>query len=384
MSGLAVGMAIVLTAFSLKLWRRLQEFIALGRPGPTGAVLTSTPFVSLIVPARNEARVIEGCVRALLAQDYPAFEVIAVDDNSTDETPTILARIAAEDSRLRVVSAPPLPSGWMGKCHALWSGTQHARAKDEAGGWLLFVDADTFALPGLVRGAVAYALARRLVMLSPLPGQDLVSLAERVIQPVVFAMLQLFLPPGRANDPNDRLGHVSGQCLAIRADVYFEIGGHSHPIVRNAISEDTALGQVFKDARLPYEIVDGRLLVRTHMYTNFYEIWNGWAKNFFPGMRERGWLIPFAVFSSLVVIVYFSVVFFFPQPGWVWWLNAAMVGWLAVFLTGMRVVVGRFLDEPLTYVPTWPVGLIVVGGISLASWLRSVTRRGSVWKGRRY
>src|SRR5438128_401368 len=121
----------------------------------------SSPRVSVVVPARNEELAIGDCVRSLLAQRYSNFEVLALDDRSTDRTPEILGEIAAADPRLRVLSGEPLPAGWVGKC---WAAQQAARVAD--GDWLLFVDADTRHQPCALASAVAFAERNRADLLS--------------------------------------------------------------------------------------------------------------------------------------------------------------------------------------------------------------------------
>lgn len=371
----------LLLVFGRFLWRRFEEFRNLPQPTPVDAG-PDAPLVAVIVPARNEARNIHQCLTALLNQSYPNFRVIAVDDQSTDETPQIIAELSAADPRLRGVQAQPLQPGWMGKCNALWSGVQHATDAD----WLVFVDADTFAEPGLLAATIPFAEAEGYTIVSPLPRQILEGFAERMIQPVVFGILQIFLPPARANDPNDPMGHVAGQCLAIRRDAYFALGGHSHPTVRGAISEDTAIGRLYKAAGHRLAITDGREVVYTHMYTDFGEIWQGWSKNFFPGLYERWALLPISVLSGYGIVLYFAVVIVLGAllglPLWLqlwpWVLLAGLLAWLTV----MRYIIGAILGFRDWMVLTWVPGLLIVSAIATASLLRHVSGRGATWKGR--
>ena len=136
------------------------------------------PEISIIVPARNEARQIEQCVRSLLAQNYPHVEIIVVDDRSEDDTAAIVARIAGEDPRVRLIAGEILPSGWVGKPWALHQGAQHAR-----GDWLLFTDADTQHEPGATSASLTYARAHNLDVLSVLTEQIMITPAERIFLP---------------------------------------------------------------------------------------------------------------------------------------------------------------------------------------------------------
>ena len=122
------------------------------------------PFVSVLVPARNEARSIEICISSLLAQDYPDFEVIVLNDHSTDDTARILARLAQSDNRLRLLKGVSLPEDWLGKhwaCHQL---SQAAK-----GELILFTDADTHSTPDMLRASVSALLAEQADLLTAFP-----------------------------------------------------------------------------------------------------------------------------------------------------------------------------------------------------------------------
>jgi len=147
------------------------------------------PFVSILVPARNEAENIEACVRSLLCQDYPSFEVIVLDDQSTDETPRILARFKQQYLQLRVLQGSPLPPEWLGKhwaCHQL--------AGQARGELLLFTDADTYHQPHALRQAVAVLEAMQADLISLLPHQEARTWGERLIIPFIAFGLYAFLP----------------------------------------------------------------------------------------------------------------------------------------------------------------------------------------------
>jgi chlorobactene glucosyltransferase len=153
---------------------------------PPGA---ARPRVSALVPARNEADGIAGCVRALLAQDYPALEILVWDDGSTDATGAIVAGLAAGDRRLRLLTGPPPPPGWFGKHHACWQAAGRA-----TGDWLLFVDADTRLAPAAVSRLVAAGGATGADLVTALPRQRVVTPGERLVVPLVYASIICLLP----------------------------------------------------------------------------------------------------------------------------------------------------------------------------------------------
>jgi hypothetical protein len=224
------------------------------------------PEVSVIVPARNEAECLADCLRSLLGQDGPSYEVIVVDDHSTDTTRSI-----AESFPLSLISADPLPAGWSGKCNAVWSGAKAARGK-----WLLFTDADTTHAPHSIATGLDEASSFNAALLSYSPKQEVHSFAERALMPVIFAELAATYRPKDVCDPNSPVAAANGQYLLVRHDVYDAVGGHA--AVATAILEDVELAKRVKQAGglLRFRVSD---VVSTRMYRSFSQMWEGWTKN---------------------------------------------------------------------------------------------------------
>jgi chlorobactene glucosyltransferase len=245
--------------------------------------LDDLPFLSIIVPARNEERQIGTCVQSLLAQRYPNFEVIVVDDRSTDGTAEILDRLACSDSRLRIVRGVPLPHGWIGKPWALAQGMRHAR-----GSWLLFTDADTQHDRLACASTVHYALSRNLSFLSLLTTQRFETPAERMVLPAILWMIAFGIGSLDAiNDPKRADAAIfNGQYLLCKRDAFEAIGGHER--VRASIAEDYDLARIIKrDGRFRSMLVDANDLVYTRMYRSFREIWDGFSKNLYAGLKNQ-------------------------------------------------------------------------------------------------
>lgn len=239
------------------------------------------PILSIIVPARNEERQIETCVRSLLEQRYPDFEVIVVDDCSTDRTAAIVNAVAAGDARLRVVRGAPLPDGWFGKPWALAQGWRQAR-----GQWLLFTDADTQHDPLACASAVRYALARNVPFLSLLPTQRFESAAERIVLPTILWMIAFGIGSLDAiNDPKRVDAAIfNGQYLLCERSALQSVGGHER--VRASVAEDYDLARIVKrDGRFRSMLVDANDLVYTRMYRSLREIWDGFSKNLYVGLQ---------------------------------------------------------------------------------------------------
>jgi glycosyltransferase involved in cell wall biosynthesis len=228
------------------------------------------PEVSIIVPARNEEACLGACLRSLLRQNGVAFEVIVVDDHSTDRTGEVAASFAAVD---RVVP-PELRAGWIGKNNALVAGAGRAR-----GEWLLFTDADTIHSPGSLQRSLAEAKRHKAALLSYSPHQDVRGFWERAIMPVVFAELAARYKPSQVSDPNSEAAAANGQYLLVLREAYDAVGGHA--AVAGNLLEDVALARAIK--RSGRKILFGYAgeAVRTRMYRSFAQLREGWSKNLY-------------------------------------------------------------------------------------------------------
>jgi chlorobactene glucosyltransferase len=344
------------------------------------------PFVSVIVPARNEARCIERCVASLLAQRYPRFEVIAIDDRSQDGTGEILERLARTDARLRVLSGEPLPPGWVGKCWAVYQAARQAK-----GEWLLFVDADTAHRPQMLASVVGFAREHGADLLTLGPHQELGSFWERAILPAIFgAIMTVGGSMADVNNPQRRVAKANGQFMLFRASSYWQMGGHE--AVFDELVEDFAFARRVKGTGRRLIIADGSDLFSVRMYHSLREIWEGFGKNsYFEASREPGgivagillpWLtcaLPLLVGMLLVVRRLLG----YPTQRLervVAWQSALQIGTVLVF--GTQVV--RVLELPLRWALTVPAGFLFLSAVLVGAAYRIATGRGVVWRGRVY
>lgn len=231
------------------------------------------PHISAIIPARNEEDNIEACIASLAAQQEVA-EIIVVNDQSTDRTGEILARLSQTVSKLKVLESASLPAGWIGKNHAAWLGAQAARCE-----WLLFTDADTVHLPGSAIHALDDAHNFDAALVSYSPEQITQSFAERALIPFIYCRLARKFDFARVNDPSLPDAAANGQFLMVHRDAYEKIGGHR--AVADAVLEDVALARRVKQAGFRLHFASGRGIVRTRMYRTFAAMWQGWTKNLY-------------------------------------------------------------------------------------------------------
>ena len=341
------------------------------------------PLISAIIPARNEARNIKRCVQALFGQTYPNVEVIVVDDRSIDETPILLSKLEKKDTRLRIIHGSELPPGWAGKPHALVQGSAAAH-----GAWLCFMDADTYAEPGLLSSTYRMAVNQRADMFSILTEQELGSFWEKTILPLVFLGLSFGFPAKHVNDPQKPDAISNGQFILIKRSVYDQVGGHT--AVKDRIDEDKAIATITKRAGYRLILADGRKVARTRMYTSLQEMWEGWTKNIYLGLQDRLWLLLFGAVLGLVVSILLPL---WLLGGLVWLssgggLAAAVVtveaSLLWIYLIFKRLQACRAFRIPGGYGLTFPLGALIFTAMMAASAFNVISGRGVLWKGRRY
>jgi glycosyltransferase involved in cell wall biosynthesis len=341
------------------------------------------PLVSIIVPARDERRNIESCVRAALSSVYPAIEVVVVDDRSSDGTGDLTRRLGASDDRVRTVDNPELPNGWFGKPWACTTGATHAR-----GDVFCFTDADARHSPNLVARAVRAMTDEQLDMLSVAGHQELGTFWERVIQPQVFWLIAARYggteSVNRSKRAQDKI--ANGQCIFVRRDAYESIGGHG--AVRDQVAEDMAIAQRLFEAGKRTSLFAGRSDLTTRMYTSLREIMAGWRKNVFAGGREAmPWgalgrllfplLLAGAPLLTVAPPVVLAIASFAGLP--LWLVLGASIAVVAQLVTWTLVY--RWMDAPLRYAPLFPLGAFMFTVIALQALARGSRVE---WKGRAY
>jgi chlorobactene glucosyltransferase len=345
------------------------------RPGPARPA-EGAPFVSILVPARNEEHRIRPCLESLLAQDYPSYEVCVLDDQSSDATAAVVREYQEQHPCLRLLSGEPLPEGWTGKARACAQLAREARGEH-----LLFTDADTMHDPAMLASAMEAARAWRADLLSLWPKQLTGSWSERLILPFVYVLLLMFMPhwmPGRHRS----LGVANGQFLLFRKSAYEAVDGHGNARVRGHLVEDVALGREIKMRGFRLVNLDGCRLVSCRMYRNFPEVWEGFTKNLRAGFEDS--LASF-LFFAVVQMVFLLLPFFW--AGWHAWNGEEMLLFLGLLQIGLIYAIRFFFA--FRFESTWigalghPLGQLLAGIIAGNSWLQ--TSRGKVvWKGRAY
>lgn len=353
--------------------------LRLYRPPPPAPAASSTK-VSVCIPARDEEANIEACVRSLLASTHADIEVLVYDDQSTDATPDILARLAAEDRRVRPLTAQPLPSGWNGKQHACWQCAQHA-----TGDRFLFTDADVRFAPTAVADTLAAwtQLDDRdapLGLLSTFPRQIVRSPAEVLLVPMIFFILFAYLPMGRMRSTTDPATSAAcGQFILVSRACYEAFGGHA--AFKDTMHDGVKMPREARAAGYRTDLFDGTALASVRMYHDLASTWRGFAKNAYEGLGSVGLLAFLTVLHLLGHVLPWIVAAILLARGQA--VSAAML--LAVLAIAcqlaQRLLLARRLELPILTAPLHPLGVLTMTLVQWHSYrLHRSGRR--TWRGR--
>jgi len=365
-----VASLIVLLIISLANMRYLRRLYTYPAP-------SAWPRCSVLVPARNEENNIGRCAGGLLAQDYPDFQVIVLDDNSTDRTWQILQELAAKDPRLILIKGKPLPDDWLGKhwaCHQL--------AQKADGELLVFVDADTYHEPGMLRGATAAMATENTCLISALPRQIVVSWSELLSIPAFYLGMLCGVPLELTRlQRNPLLFAILGQFLIFRRDAYDAAGGYA--AVKHNVVDDIAIGRRVHAMGLKYKLLDGDGMVSCRMYRNFDQVWKGLTKSTFATFNFDPYFL---------ILMYTLVLIFFVSPPVVLGIGLAdpQVPMEITAMAGIAVILNLILwtnsnvrfHFPLYVVLIYPFSAIFMTVVAFASMILTMQGK-AFWKGRR-
>lgn len=338
--------------------------------------VTAGPLISVIIPARNEARNIERCVHSVLATAYAPIEVIVVDDHSSDETAELVE--PAVGRRLKLVRGAELPAGWFGKQWALIQGYRRAQ-----GELLLFIDADTKHEYELVPRAVAALQQERVDLVTVIPRQEMRTFWERLIQPHVFFALGARIGDlRRVNRTRTAWNAIAnGQFILTTRAAYDAVG--THEAVKHSVADDLMLAQTYVRAGKDIFLVHGQEFMTTRMYGSLREIIDGWSKNLalgapamMPPIRWMRALAPYFMWVPALFWLAPPLVWLARVPGW---QAAGKIATVASLLTWIAIYVVE--RAPLWYAALYPLGASLVAFIMLRSALRG---RNVEWRGRTY
>jgi chlorobactene glucosyltransferase len=338
-------------------------------------------LVSIIIPARNESAVIGTVVSSILATTYRPFELLIVDDRSTDDTAEVVERLA--DPRVRLIRGAELPEGWYGKPWACFQGYRAAQ-----GELLLFTDADTKHQPELLTQAVGALLEQKAGLVTVSPHQECVTFWERLVMPQIWFLLALRYHPAAVNRARKARDVIANGQFILATRRAYEAAG-THEAVRHEVAEDLALAQSFLRQGQRLHFAFAERLMETRMYHGLAHLIEGWSKNIYlggrrsfpdepvlralvPAMLIMGmlyWLVPPAVLIASSVVPSLTTV----APAALAATGLSAVFWVLICY-GMKI--------PLVYGLGYPLGVVMALYIILRSSWRGAKR--VEWRGRVY
>lgn len=330
------------------------------------------PTLAVIVAARNEEEDLPGCLDDLVAQRYPALEIVVVDGASTDRTRDVVRERAA---RVRLLEEPPLPAGWVGKNWALDQGA-HATTTE----WILFTDADVRYDPRAVATTVRWAVRENADLASLAPRVEMRGFWENLVLPFYVQMVLTYFRAPRVNRDGSRAAMANGQYLLVRRAAYEAVGGHA--AIRSAVLEDVALARRFRARGLRLRLAWSPGLLTTRMYRTRPELFEGLLKNIhderFSAARQFGFLVALvALFWVPLAILPIGI-----ASGSL--VVAAFGTFVAVALFAKHAAFTRAIHGRAGYGLLFPLAVAYYTVLVATSLVRGVRRRPIAWKGREY
>lgn len=335
--------------------------------------------ISIVIPARNEERGVGRCLQSARDQDHENLQIVILDDASEDQTPEIIAQHAESDNRIVPIRSDgsPIPEGWYGKPWAL------QRAQNKAtGDWLLFIDADVELFPEAASRTLGYAIQNELDMVTGLGQLETDTFWEKVLQPAVGALILAGNSLSEVNNPEKKDKNLAnGQFILISREAYDRI--HRHAAVKQNILDDVGIARALVEANRKYHCLYLDQMFRCRMYTTFSEIWEGWTKNIFAGLRYS---IPNVILALLFTFSFsiFGHVLFFLGAFKI--VSLEFLIWGAVIMClcqATRMLMDTRREMNVVYGLTHSFASMIVMGIIVNSMIKSL--QGTVtWKGRVY
>jgi glycosyltransferase involved in cell wall biosynthesis len=356
---------------------------------------TALPSLTVVVPARNEEAEIEAALRSLLQLNYPQYQIVAVNDRSTDQTGTIMERLAVEPAaqgKLCALHVRDLPSGWLGKVHAMWLGSQKNAAQKNAAqedapredaaqesqsDWLLFTDADCVFHPDSLRRAIHYATKTATDHLVLFPTAHMKTMGERMMIGFPQVMSSFAMRPWKVRDPKAR-DHIGvGAFNLIRRSAYEAIG--TYKALRLEVVDDLTLGETIKKAGLGQDVVFGRDLVSLRWAVGAAGVVANLEKNLFAFLKFRiSLVLAVCALTFFLCVCPFLGIFF--APGWAKAAFAAAVALIALVYT----LSGRLMGtHPLLFL-TCPIAALVFEFAALQSAFLALRDGAITWRGTKY
>ncbi len=337
---------------------------------PGAASLTAYPKVSIIFAARNEEQKIRDAVCTMLNQDYPDFEVIAVNDRSSDQTLAILEDLARtpQASRLKVFDIQKLPANWLGKNHALYQGFLAS-----SGEWLLFTDADVHFDPGTLKAALQTVSERKLDHLVLFPYAITKSYLEALFMMTFTFVFYLWFRPWAARNPRSQAYVGIGSFNLVRREVYEKIG--THQAIALEVTDDMMLGREVKKHGFRQMLMDGTSMIWETWVEGWKGILNSLEKNGFAGLHYNLFLLIGATLGLLIFDMAPFFLIFVTHGG----AQYCLLGVIGIFFL-MHCAVQKYFRYSLITFPAHPFGSLLILFLVWRSAVKTLWQGGVKWR----
>jgi hypothetical protein len=337
--------------------------------------ITSRSGVSVLIPARNEERNIRATLESVLANRGVEFEVLVLDDHSTDSTAEIVREFAELDARARLETAPPLPAGWCGKQHSC-----HVLSRLAKYPLLAFMDADVQLQPDALARMAGFMSKSNASLASGVPRQELGTFSERLLIPLIHFVLLGYLPMFMMRwSRRAAYSAGCGQLFIVRADAYRASGGHA--AIRATLHDGVKLPRLFRNAGFRTDLFDATDVARCRMYRTNGEVWRGLGKNATEGLAAPATIVPMSALLFGGQVLPLMLVAFLPVMN-----HTAQLATLTALVLAYlpRAIAAWRFSQPLGGALLHPIGVLALLAIQWNALAGKIAGKPSVWKGRRY
>jgi chlorobactene glucosyltransferase len=372
---------IYLAAYVVKSLKQTPKLDSYGK----SAIIRKFPKVSIILPARNEEKYIAKCLDSLINQDYPNFEIIAINDSSTDGTKVIMQQYAARDPRILIVHLMSKPDGWVGKNWACFQGYLRS-----TGDVLLFTDADTVHLPSTMSFSIKHLIFENLDALTAIPELLSKDVWTKITLPMLSTFLHSRFSALRVNDRKTKVGYFFGSFFIITRSTYEKVG--THEAVRHELVEDGALGRKVKEEKFMMKMVRGENYIKAIWARDLNTLWHGLRRLMIPLYNQnekKASLMAIAIFFLLFepfLLLPYSLLFIkiIREDA----LSLALV--VSNVLTSAIIILSSviqlklgFYQNPL-YALASPVGGAIISIAFIVAIIDARNKGAVSWRGRKY
>jgi glycosyltransferase involved in cell wall biosynthesis len=332
------------------------------------------PKLSIVIPACNEAQTIEAAALSLLEVDYPCFEVVFVNDRSTDGTGEIIDRLAALDPHFKAIHIHTLPPGWLGKVYAM---SQGVAATD--GTWVLMTDADVHFSPQSLKKAVAYAIRRHLDFLTVIPDLVTPTFGLQVMMAQLYHQASLFFNPRKLNDPKQRICYGQGAFLLFDRATYERTPGLEW--LKMEVIDDAGFALLMRRAGARMGALAGRNEIRLEWYSSLSSMLKGLEKNGFAMCQYSFATIGCFILCTWLIFLGFTL---FPVLTWSWSYMGFSLACLFTYLICIDLQLQKLMQMSRLSVFLFPLTFVLLPFIYLRAAVLATRRKGIDWRGTFY